>query len=115
MLYDPNWSVIPRPRPDDVFSLENLIAWLETMPADQQYDFCDLGQCLLAQWALSVDPQSLPTGIGAYEYIVHGSVIDLSRFKTVAINHDTGRTFGEALERVRPPAKKNRWRFLCRT
>lgn len=94
MLYDPKWEVKADP-----LTLDGLIAWLEKQPADAGYDFCEIGKCLLAQWVLSIDPQSpLPTGQeidgGAYEYVVHGRVIDLHEFKDIACS---GHTFGGAL------------------
>ena len=49
MLYDPKWqNTTTKP---DVFSLESLIAWLETKPAEREYEWanCD-GHCLLSQY-----------------------------------------------------------------
>jgi hypothetical protein len=45
MLYDPRWEAKTKANP---LSLENLIAWLEMMPADVEYDFHNCkGACLL--------------------------------------------------------------------
>lgn len=46
MLYDPRWD---KDRVHGPVSLRALIAWLETQPADTQYDFCQPYQCVLAQ------------------------------------------------------------------
>jgi hypothetical protein len=46
MLYDPKWT-----KPAAVvWSLDRLIAWLETMPAGEQYCYTASGECLLAQY-----------------------------------------------------------------
>jgi len=49
MLYDKRWDQAPAKV--DVFSLESLIAWLETMPGGRRL-------LLLASWALSDRPIS---------------------------------------------------------
>ena len=49
MLYDKRWDAKPVTKPD-VFSLEGLIAWLDTMPADRAYCYTDFGRCLAAQF-----------------------------------------------------------------
>ena len=45
MLYDPKWQVKADP-----FSLDSLIAWLETKPAGASYDYMCNCNCLLAQY-----------------------------------------------------------------
>ena len=56
MLYDKRWDRTET-KPD-VFSLESLIAWLETMPPSAEYDFhnCD-GLCLVGQYMAYNDIQ----------------------------------------------------------
>lgn len=51
MLYDPKWEK-PAVKADP-FSLENLIAWLETMPADGEYRWQIPSSCLIGQWVQS--------------------------------------------------------------
>lgn len=52
MLYDPKWEVKTKADP---FSLEGLIAWLETKNPDEQYDYWDRsGGCLLGQYVKSL-------------------------------------------------------------
>lgn len=41
----------------DPFSLENLIAWLETKPRDEAYNWYSCRDCLAAQWIESVTGQ----------------------------------------------------------
>lgn len=46
MLYDPKWD-----RPVDVMSLQTLIAWLETKPPEEAYDYmCTNGSCFYSQY-----------------------------------------------------------------
>ena len=50
MLYSPAWTKAKA----DVFTLASLIAWLETMPPNGEYDFyCKTGKCLLDQYLAS--------------------------------------------------------------
>jgi hypothetical protein len=50
MLYNPQWKVRTAP-----FSLENLIAWLETQPQEKSYNWHDCsGRCLIGQWVRSL-------------------------------------------------------------
>ena len=46
MLYDPKWEVKADP-----FSLADFIAWLETQPADERYDWHDVHGCACARYA----------------------------------------------------------------
>lgn len=49
MLHNPKWDAMTKP---DIFSLASLVSWLETMPADQIYDYRDCGgECLYGQYA----------------------------------------------------------------
>ncbi len=48
MLYDKRWDRTET-KPD-VFSLESLIAWLETKNPTAKYDYCDPLNCLLCQY-----------------------------------------------------------------
>src|SRR6266404_2628612 len=51
VLFDPTWEATTKPA---VFSLEGLIAWLETMPADKRYNYEDCsGECLYGQYMTS--------------------------------------------------------------
>jgi hypothetical protein len=98
MLFDPKWEVQTKP---DVFSLENLIAWLEKRPAHLDYDFYCSGQCLIGQWMRSIDPGvSEPPFSGSFVYIVDGKEIDLEdRYSDLAVSEPW--TFGAALDRAR--------------
>lgn len=90
MLYDPKWEVQAKP---DALSLESLIAWLETMPADMTYDWhsCE-GECLIGLYlrAAGFEPHC------ASRYL---------RFQNMEIRYFVAatepRTFGAALSRAR--------------
>lgn len=48
MLYDPKWEVEAKP---GVFSVESLIAWLETQDSAREYEWANCeGFCLLSQY-----------------------------------------------------------------
>lgn len=96
MLYDPKWEVKIKP---DTFSLESFIAWLEKQP-EGIYCFSDWGECLLAKWLHSIDPQSHQIkGENGYIYSVNGIAIDTFRFKNIVWCEP--RTFGGALKRAK--------------
>ncbi len=98
MLYDKRWDVPIETKPIS-FNWESLVSWLRTMPAEESYCFTDSGQCLLAQWAASIDPQAIRgTADDTYAYTVHGRAVSLSPFYLVAI--DVPRTFGAAYKRA---------------
>lgn len=42
MLYDPKWEMI--------YSTKNLANWLSQQPRDQTYHFCDIHNCVVAQY-----------------------------------------------------------------
>lgn len=49
-----NWSQTETETKPDVFSLEGLIAWLETQPPETEYNFMDCnGGCLIGQYLLA--------------------------------------------------------------
>jgi hypothetical protein len=87
MLYDPKWEV----KTDaNVFSLESLIAWLETMPADKEYIWSG-SNCLLCQY-LEVK------GLNKYRYYSEFPIEDRLAIVTPGCGKPT---FGAALERAR--------------
>lgn len=45
MLYNPNWN-----KTSDPFALSSLIAWLQTQPPEQKYNYISSRRCLLAQY-----------------------------------------------------------------
>lgn len=102
MLYDPKWE-----KPEvkaDPFSLGALIAWLETKDPEAEYCFTLSGDCLLAQWARSVDPEAtfVECGPSMFAYRVFGQTVDLKAFGRIANPHTpVNGTFGAALERAR--------------
>ncbi len=98
MLYDTRWDA-----KIDPFTLEALIAWLETRPKEEIYCWQAVGSCLLGQYASHIDPTayfypSIGSG-GLYKYIIDGQLRDLAPFGGIAYGEP--RTFGAALERAR--------------
>lgn len=96
MLYNPNWTKA------DPLTLEALIAWLETKPADEVYCYMDLGRCLAAQYNASIGRQ----------YYLNGFADSLNKAKSITSAspfdwqlEDIARrqpyTFGAALSRAR--------------
>ena len=91
MLYDPNWQ---KPKVADVFSLDSLIAWLETMPADISYKWdCVRGGCLIGIYADAA-------GINFHD--CHSAIFD--RGQLYIAGHEP-HTFGAALARARKAAQ----------
>src|ERR1700691_1845949 len=105
MLYNKDWDVKPK---QDVFSLENLIAWLETKDPDRHYDYTLPQKCVLAQFAKSLDINAKT--FGWMSYTVNGQVIDAEPYRQIANGNDAGDkrlyTFGKALERARAELQK---------
>jgi hypothetical protein len=101
MLYNKDWENTHIKA--DPFSLESLIAWLETMPADATYSWDDGSECMLGQWLRTIDPKvecKFDTG-NLYLYEVLGGRVDLSSFEKIArLDYDWD-TFGAALDRAR--------------
>jgi hypothetical protein len=46
MFYDPKWSAAK----PDVMSVEGLIHWLEKQPAEMDYSYLSVTDCLLARY-----------------------------------------------------------------
>lgn len=94
MLYNRNWEKTET-KPD-VFSLESLIAWLETMPADGTYDSSSIFRCLLTQWLLAAgckDARNESWRLGHVEPFCTVAAIGADRNRL--------RTFSAALSRAR--------------
>lgn len=96
-----NWKPETETKPD-AFSLEGLIAWLETQPPETKYDYCDSGACLLHQYftangvpVFCVSATNWYTD-GADHYRLH---ILPKKFNDVSVGRP--RTFGAALSRAR--------------
>jgi hypothetical protein len=98
MLYDPKWEV-----KSDVLSLESLIAWLETQPADKVYCYSNTGDCLHHQYFTAMG-MVMKSGVG-------GTYVNLESGKRVYFSdgfiHTAAfepHTFGAALDRAREAA-----------
>lgn len=101
MLYDPKWEVEVKADP---FSLESLIAWLETMPIDKSYNYMDCdGRCLLGQYGSHVGARfhkftraKFDSSLGKFRDLVYEQVAS-----------DAPHTFGAALDRARTALAKS--------
>lgn len=101
MLFDPKWETKADP-----LSLSSLIAWLELQPGDKTYDADNPRECLLAQWAMSMDPlaEAAPSRHdpwSSFKYTINGRVRDLHAYRNIAVGYPTHSTFGAALDRAR--------------
>ena len=54
MLYDPKWEVKTDDRELFGVRLRPLIAWLETKPAAEEYDYIEPTRCAVAQYLQSI-------------------------------------------------------------
>ena len=111
MLYSPAWTKAKA----DVFTLASLIAWLETMPPNGEYDFYSkTGKCLLDQYLASHGLPGLASGldgdhVGFRNYhrlacILLNSddvVSDIANNVVSGIANSVPMTFGAALDRAR--------------
>lgn len=84
MLYDPKWQRPAQPTVDD------LILWLETQPADKTYEWFNLSRCLLCQY---LDARGFPHR-GNYWHIAQ-------KLGMEDVAGTEPYTFGAALERAR--------------
>ena len=104
MLYNTAWE-----KPADVFSLDSLIAWLETMPADGAYCYSRAGHCLIAQYLVSMGCTNVSIGPGTYrcDPAPHDCKPLPRHWETIAIGYhrNWGETFGAALTRARKAAQ----------
>lgn len=97
MLYDKRWDKTET-KPD-VFSLENLIVWLEKQPADKVYCYADNGNCLLGQYFIAHGHTDVAVG-GETVWLGDAKSHTLpDSFRKLAVYWP--RTFGAALKRAR--------------
>ena len=107
MLYSPTWT---KETKADVFTLASLIAWLETMPPNGEYDFyCKTGNCLLDQYLASHGLPGFGSGchVGFRNYHRLAILNSDDVVSDIAINvgydiaNSVPMTFGAALARAR--------------
>lgn len=98
MLWNPKFDK-PAETKTNPFTLESLIAWLETMPADTEYPYMNVQECIACQY-LQAHGYQRPwegpdAGLALYARAMGG---EDNYFKIA----QSGRwTFGAALERAR--------------
>lgn len=96
MLYDKRWDKTET-KPD-AFSLASLIAWLETMPADDAYRSWDLDNCLLGQWSRSAGLNEIEVRNNSYHLGIRSPFAAIASIDGPATEPHT---FGAALKRAR--------------
>lgn len=97
MLSRQEWS-IPKVQPvarPGVFSIDGVISWLETMPADQSYDYHDCrGGCFYGQYLAA-------HGLSWSIIVAGGFEAQFMRLVYREVAHAHPWTFGSALDRAR--------------
>lgn len=98
MLYDPKWEKTEVTT--DPFSLDSLIAWLETQPAETEYNYTFPGSCMIAQYLEASKVKNFSLSVTdlqrhGWHHIAQGSWGEAGRW-----------TFGGALIRARALAAK---------
>jgi hypothetical protein len=102
MLYDKKWDQKTEISP---LSLDSFIAWLETKPADESYDWNDCkGNCLVDQYGMAVRGEAISHS-GAALDAVFGSEID-DEWAYQRIYGTLPWTYGAALERAKSTRNK---------
>lgn len=98
MPLDQQGFVIDAPAKADPFTLDSLIAWLETMPADRVYNFFDCdGRCLIGQY---IAAKSSSNHWRHYGYPNWMDLVDAHPHVSKIATHEPF-TFGAALLRAR--------------
>lgn len=91
----------------EAFTLPSLIGWLETMPADGEYNFYSCGgKCLLHQYSKGVGFNADYNTICAAFYQGTGSWRGTSNSIAVTVAIKNPMTFGAALTRAREYAAR---------
>ncbi len=111
MLYDPKWEKKIDTKADP-FSLESLTAWLETMPANGEYNWGDCGYgtrgCLLMQYFRAKGFRNARGGASTVRYDWWFWQRKASIPETfIAISVRSPNTFGAARDRARSILSNN--------
>lgn len=96
MLYDTRWdqNTETKVMKNEPLSLASLIAWLETMPLEQKYNYADCkGNCLIGQYLTSIGSDMKSYWIMSTVTLYRGS----PGYVAATLPH----TFGAALTRAR--------------
>jgi hypothetical protein len=98
MLYDPKWEQKTKADP---FTLESLIAWLKTKPANERYNYAFHDSCMIAQYLTDMGYRNVSVG-ACGRWDADGASGDLVQFAAIAIARArcTEWTFGAALKRA---------------
>ena len=101
MLYNKDWE-----KPEvkaDPYSFDNLIEWLEMQPAEEQYNYNDPMDCLLALWLKSKGKVRTDLVNSSFCYFLNSQSVNLSHLAWLADGNLTfhSQTFGMALSRAK--------------
>lgn len=94
MLDNPNWYKPKTKVKPKIMSIEGLIAWLRTQPADGKYEWNDPCKCLVHNYLKGVRAKFDPYET-SYEGVFDGSTLNYMQVG-MCIPH----TYGAALERA---------------
>ena len=84
----------------DVFSPQGLIAWLEMQPATREYDWWDMGDCLVCHYLAEALGTDEPWHVAAEAGKSYEDVLG-SRWAYHAVGSALPWTYGAALDRAR--------------
>ncbi len=111
MLYNESTG---KPR-TDILSLDSLIAWLETKPADETYDYTRSKKCVLQQYFTAMGLEGvavIPYRYSVNRYLINETTHDLPEgWEKIALGPAimykvTPWTFGKALKRAKDLQKE---------
>lgn len=90
MLFNPAWK-------RDTFTLQGLIAWLETKPPEQSYQYKSHYSCMLAQYFTAKGFESVDMSSATFDHRGGTEFVPVE-IDSVAVH--LPHTFGAALERA---------------
>ena len=96
MLYDPKWEVKADP-----FTLDALISWLETQPADRSYPYSSARKCLLCQYFEAHGFRVVQMGSSSFYHGPRTARVELPEHFDEVACHWRDQTCGGALRRAR--------------
>lgn len=100
----PGTRPAPKVMPRGLWVMERFVAWLETMPPEQSYDYCDCKRCLLSQYLRHRGKWSPIVGPYSWTNWILWSRPIPEIFNDIAVGRggsNGGRTYGAALARAR--------------
>ena len=86
------------------FTRRTFLAWLKTKPADEEYDYLDNNQCVVAQFLKDTGRMSKPN-VGGFDFRNKAArdpraSTDLPAFLSGVVLHEAPTTFGALAARI---------------